>query len=118
MTAEPTASPTWVRSLNPNLEIAVLSAVVNADGPVPRAELRALLPPYRNPRASRNISKGFGSSLRRWARAGWIERTETHIRVLDREALQVRLTELQQPRKSVAEDIEQAWLAHQLKEHS
>jgi hypothetical protein len=78
---------------------------------VPRATIRALLPrgvaqrlsldhQYRRfitggqRSGSRNrVSDDFGTALNKFARAGWITRTETHIHIHNRDALKARAFE-------------------------
>jgi hypothetical protein len=109
-------------ALNASEEMTVLTVLLNAAGPVARADLRAKLPEgvTRHIGATQHAkrrARGWGSGLNRtsdsfqrtlyyWSRDGWIERTDTHVEVLDRAALEARQAELQQlhpPRKSIAE---------------
>jgi hypothetical protein len=108
-------------------EAALIAAILNADGPVARAELRALLPRGLRNRVglkqqskevlrggngghndvSEKLGEKLGEKLRQWEERGWIIRTPSHVEAVEHAALQARLAELQelQPKRTIA-DIE------------
>ena len=104
-------------------ECALIAALLNAAGPVPRAKLRALLPDGirryagltksakqhlrgENPRAGDNdVSRKLSKRLRQWEERGLITLTASHAEVADRAALEARLAQLEQlqPKKTIAQ---------------
>lgn len=108
-------------------EIAMLQTLLDSDGWIERATLRALLPAGSvrpvglakqtshtmrgSSSLTRNaVSEKFTHKLHRWAADGLIVRTDNHVAVRDRAAVQARIAELQEqlppptpPKKTIAE---------------